>query len=318
MAKKREYYFKSCDKINRVHAIEWAPEDGNVKAVIQIVHGMAEHIDRYEDFALFMAEKGFLVTGEDHLGHGKTAATEADLGYFASERAKELLVGNVHKLKKYVQSKNGDVPYFILGHSMGSYITRKYIAKYGSGITGAVIVGTGFENPVSTGMGLKLIELVKSLKGERYKSSFITKIMFGNYMKRIPNPKTSSDWICTDDEVVSAYKADPFCDCTFTINGYETLVSLVREVCSDKSISKVPKYLPVYFVAGAEDPVGTYGVGVMKAFEKFRQAGIEDVDVKIYPGMRHEILNEKGKAEVYADVLAWIEDHMQESEPLYY
>lgn len=311
MAKKREFYFKSRDGINKVHAVEWRPDKGDAKAVLQIVHGMAEHIDRYDDFAGFMTDNGFIVVGMDNLGHGLTASTKEELGYFAKKNAKEYLVNNAHILKKQIEGENPELPYFFMGHSMGSYITRKYISTYGAGIDGCIIVGTGFESKLSTIPGLAIISIVEKLNGERYRSTFLDNAMFGAYSKRISNPSTSFDWICTDETVVKEYIDNPLDGVIFTVNGFKTLVSLVDEVCSRDTFSKTPVDLPMLLISGSEDPVGNYGKGVKKSFDCFKSAGIKDVKMKLYPGMRHEIINETGKMEVYKDILNWLDTHIE-------
>lgn len=314
MASKREFYFKSSDGINKVHAVEWSPEDGKIRGVLHIVHGMAEKVERYDDFARFMVDKGFLVVGDDHLGHGKTAASDKDFGYIAKENGAHLLVRDEHRLKKHIQESHPEVPYIFLGHSMGSYITRRYISVYGKGVDAAIIVGTGFQTRFETGVALAIASVYRRLRGDRYRSSLMTELAFGKYSDHIDNPRTESDWMCRDDKVVDAFKNDPLCDFVFTVNGYRTLFSLVREDCDPKTAAKVPKELPIYICSGAEDPVGQYGKGVMRTYDQYRDAGIRDLRVKIYPEMRHEIINEIGKEEVYQDILGWIEERFPANE----
>lgn len=309
MALKREFYFKSSDGINRVHTVEWSPEDGIVKAVLQIVHGMAEHIGRYDAFARFMADKGYLVVGDDHLGHGKTAASDTEFGYMGEDGA-HLLVKDEHRLQKHVKEQYPVVPYIILGHSMGSYITRRFISIYGHDVDACLILGTGFQSSLETGAGLTLAGIIGRAKGEHHRSDFLTELGFGKYCSRIENPRTESDWMCRDDKVVDEFKSDPLCDFIFTVNGYKALFTLVREDCDDRTAAKVPKELPIYILSGSEDPVGQYGEGVMKTYEQYKQAGIKDLQVKIYPQMRHEILNEYGKEEVFEDILRWTEERI--------
>lgn len=315
MALKREFYFKSSDGINRVHTVEWSPEDGTVKAVLQIVHGMAEHVGRYDAFARFMADKGYLVVGDDHLGHGKTAASDTEFGYMGEDGA-HLLVKDEHRLQKHMKEQYPVVPYIILGHSMGSYITRRFISIYGDDVDACLILGTGFQTSLETGAGLTLAGLIGKAKGEHHRSDLLTELGFGKYCSRIDNPRTESDWLCRDEKVVDEFKNDPLCDFIFTVNGYKALFTLVREDCDDRTAAKVPKELPIYILSGAEDPVGQYGEGVMKTYEQYKQAGIEDLQVKIYPQMRHEILNECGKEEVYEDIFRWIEERICSVEPL--
>lgn len=305
MAARREFYFKSSDGINRIHGVEWAPK-GTVRAVLQIVHGMAERVERYDDFARFMTDKGFLVAGDDHLGHGKSAAGEMDLGYIGKNGA-QLLVKDEHRLQKHMKERYPAVPYIILGHSMGSYITRRLISVYGEDADACLLLGTGFQSRLQTGTALAVAGMIGKLKGEHHRSDLMTELGFGKYCSRIDNPRTESDWMCRDEKVVDDFKNDPLCDFIFTVNAYKALFTLVRDDCDGRTVAKVPKKLPIYIASGSEDPVGQYGEGVMKTYEQYKQAGIEDLQVKIYPDMRHEILNEFGKEEVYKDILCWIE-----------
>lgn len=311
MAGKREFCFKSSDGVNRVHAVEWTPENGCVRAVLQIVHGMAERVERYDAFARFMAEKGYLVVGDDHLGHGRTAASEEDFGYIGKDGA-HLLVKDEHRLCRHMKELYPVVPYIILGHSMGSYITRRFISVYGDDVDACLILGTGFQTPAETGAGLTIAGIIGRLKGERHRSDFLTELGFGKYCARIDNPRTESDWMSRDEKVVDEFKNDPLCDFIFTVDGFKALLTLVREDCDDRTAMKVPKELPIYILSGAEDPVGQYGEGVMKTYEQYRRAGIENLQVKIYPQMRHEILNEFGREEVYEDILRWTEARIEE------
>ena len=204
------------------------------------------------------------------------------------------------------------VPYIILGHSMGSYITRRFISIYGDDVDACLILGTGFQSAAETGAGLTIAGLTGKLRGERHRSDFLTELGFGKYCARIENPRTESDWLSRDEKVVDDFKNDPLCDFIFTVDGFKALLTLVREDCDDRTAQKVPKELPIYILSGAEDPVGQYGEGVMKTYEQYRQAGIENLQVKIYPEMRHEILNELGKEEVYEDILRWTEERISE------
>ena len=178
MAKKREFYFKSCDGVNRIHTVEWSPEDGVVRAVLHIVHGMAERVERYDDFARFMADKGYLVVGDDHLGHGKTAAAPTDFGYIGEDGA-HLLVKDEHRLQRHMKQLYPVVPYIILGHSMGSYITRRFISIYGDDVDACLILGTGFQSAAETGAGLTIAGLIGKLRGERHRA-WVRKILCKN------------------------------------------------------------------------------------------------------------------------------------------
>ena len=309
MSVKKEFSFPSRDGINTCHACSWEPDNGNIRAVFQIVHGMQEYIERYNAFAEFLASNGFLVVGEDHLGHGHTAATEKDLGYFTKDHPETVIVRDVHRLKKMTQEKYPGIPYFILGHSMGSFILRKYLTMYGNGIDGAIIAGTGVMPAIVTGLAIFLTNVEKVFFGDRHISPLIDKIAFGGYNKKIKDAKSPSDWICSDRAVVRKYDQDSLCTFKFSVNAYRTLFKILNFVCRNKNLVTVPKELPILILSGDEDPVGAYGKGPQTVYEQYVKIGITDLGLTLYPGMRHEILNEKGNSEVYSDILNWTEKH---------
>ena len=311
MVKKIEFTFDSRDGMTKIHAVRWIPE-GKVLCILQVVHGMAEYIERYEALAQYLGEKGILVTGDDHLGHGKSVGADGTYGYFCEQDPATVVVRDVHRLKKMTQEEYPGVPYVILGHSMGSFIARNYLFKYGTGIQGAVICGTGSQ-PKALVKVCKLLAAVQSLfLGSKHTAKLMDKLAFGNYNQKIADAKTPFDWLCTDKAVVDAYMEDNLCGCTFTVNGFQTLFTLIDRLNQEENLLLMPKELPVYFIAGDKDPVGNYGEGVKKAFEDFKQAGMERISIKLYPGDRHELLNEKDKYKVYEDLYPWIMERVKE------
>ncbi len=305
---KEELYFDSRDGHTRLHAVRYAPEaPRQVRCVLQIVHGMAEYAERYEEFAEFLTEKGFVVTGEDHLGHGKSVGQEGKYGYFCRQDPATVVVRDVHRLKKMTEALYPDVPYVILGHSMGSFITRNYMYRYGTGIEAAVLMGTGMQ-PRGTLLAAKAVARIQSLFcGGGHVSRLIDKLAFGAYNKKISEPRTGFDWLSRDDSRVERYGADPLCGFTFTVNGFATLFELVSRLYSRDNLSRIPKKLPVFMVSGDADPVGDYGRGVRKAYDSLKAAGLENVQLKLYEGGRHELLNETNRGEVMQDIYEWIE-----------
>ena len=277
------------------------------KAVIQIVHGMAEHIGRYDDLARYLVGRGFVVCAEDHVGHGKSAAGAHEYGHMPARGGKGILVGDVRTLYLVASSLFPNAPYVLYGHSMGSFIARAYIARYGDELSACVLSGTGDVAVALSKAGRTLARVLAAAKGEAYRSKIIDEMGAGAYGKQIENARTSFDWLSTDEAVVDAYIADDLCGFMFTVGGYSTLLDLTAEIASPACAGRVPKDLPVLFVAGGEDPVGERGVGVARAANLLRRAGVERVDEMIYPGMRHEIHNEIGYEQVYDDVARWIE-----------
>ncbi|MBP3604353.1 MAG: lysophospholipase [Lachnospiraceae bacterium] len=311
MVKKEEFTFDSRDGISKIHAVRWIPE-GDIVCILQIVHGMAEYIERYEEVAQYFAERGILVTGEDHLGHGKSVSEGGTYGYFCKRDPATVIVRDVHRLKKMTQEAYPGVPYVILGHSMGSYMLRNYLFRYGTGIQGAILCGTGSMPQGIISAAKVLAKIQELVLGGKHVAKRLDNMAFGAYNKRLQPERTDKDWLCTDEKVVDIYKNDSLCGFTFTVNGFQTMFEIITRLNKEENLSKMPKNLPVYFIAGEEDPVGDYGEGVKKAYHDFENAGMENLSIKLYPGDRHEILNEKDKDQVYEDVYSFIMDRVKE------
>ena len=303
-----EIFYPSHDGKTTIHACIWRPE-GEIKGVVQIIHGMSEYAGRYSPFAQFLCEKGYLVCAEDHLGHGKSVTGERELGYFNSQRSTKIILDDIRALHLAVKKQTEGKPYFVLGHSMGSFFCRKYISLYGRELNGAVVMGTGFKGGAMLNFALLLVRLNALFCGWRHKSKFITKLAFGSYNKKFKPKRTEYDWLSEEEENVNAYLADPLCGFPFTDNGYHGLFSIMKDACSHKTIEATPKDLPVFLVAGKDDPVGDYGKGVLKVKRKLDGAEVKEVFIKLYEGARHEILNDFCRDEVEKDILAFIESN---------
>ncbi len=312
--RREEVEFDSRDGKSKIYGVRWIP-DGEVKGILQIIHGMSEYIGRYEAFAEYLTTQGFLVCGEDHLGHGETAIRgEMPTGYFCPQDPATVVVRDVHRMKKLTEEKYPGVPYFILGHSMGSFIARNYLLRYGKGIKGAVIMGTGAQSKGLLTASKAMAGVIGLFCGQKHLSKTINQAAFGAYCKRIENPETPQDWLSVNRENVTKYNADPMCGFPFTINGFKCLFELLWRLTDERELLKIPATLPVFFVAGAEDPVGEYGEAVKKVKESFVKAGIKDVSLKLYEGDRHEILNEDDRQTVYEDIRDWLNAHIEKTE----
>lgn len=309
--KKEEFYFNSYDGISKIHGVTWTPEDEPVRCVVQLVHGMAEYIERYDEFAEYLTENNILVVGHDHLGHGKSIGEHGTKGYFCRENAPEALVEDVHQVRIMMRERYPNAPYLILGHSMGSFILRNYLFKYSDGLAGVVIMGTGRKPAALLKVSKGIAAVQRLFLGDKHVGRFIDKLAFGNYHRKIAGYKTKQDWLSKDEARVSAYIADEFCGFVFTVNGFSTLFELIDRACRKKNLKTMTKDLPVFFAAGGDDPVGDYGKGVQKVYEMFGQAGMQDVTMKIYAGDRHEILNETDRAEVSQDILTFISESLK-------
>lgn len=306
MAKRRDFTYQSRDGITMIKAYEWAPDDDQIVGIVQIIHGMAEHMTRYDNFASFLTDNHYLVVGNDHLGHGDTAKCDEDLGYIAKTDASTIIVRDVHRLKKITQEAHPGLPYIILGFSMGSFVARKYIMQYGTGIDAAIIAGTGFHSKALCNFGRFVTRFTGVIHDEKYRSKFICKCIFGANNKRIKNVRTNNDWLSKETDIVDKYEADKYCGFLFTVNGYMCLYDLTDYSCTYDNVTKIPKDLPILLTSGAEDPVGNYGKAVQKTYEQYKKAGIKNITIKLYENDRHEIFNETDKETVYQDVLSWI------------
>jgi alpha-beta hydrolase superfamily lysophospholipase len=281
----------------------WVPE--KPKAILQIAHGMAEYSDRYDEFACYLADRGYLVCANDHAGHGRHAKVK---GFFAEQDGWEYLLKDMNALMDEVAADYEGLPCFLLGHSMGSFLARSYITRFG-GLRGVILSGTmGCRSGM--GLGRSLATIQKKCKGPQSLGKLISAIAFGANNKRIKNPVNLFAWLCTVDEVCVAYRNDPYCGFNFTAGAFYDLFSGMIEITSADWAGKVPKDLPIYVFSGEEDPVGAYGKGPTQVFEQLKSTGHEDVSLKLYSGGRHEMLNESNKEEAYADTFRWLEDHM--------
>ncbi len=302
---KEEFYFESYCGTNKIHAVKWVP-DGTPVCILQIIHGMAEYVERYEEFATFLTKQNILVVGEDHLGHGKSMGSNPP-GYFCEKEPHKVVIENVHILKDMIHEEYPDVPYVVMGHSMGSFMVRNFAHKYGKEVDGVVVMSTGLL-PKALLPAMKLILTVSiALRGSRHVSELINRISFGSYLKRIKNPQTPFDWLSVNKESVQQYMADDLCGFTFTLNGFKTLVGLNCDLYDTDKIAGMPKALPMLFLYGDEDPVGEYGKTVEKSYRMYVDAGMQQVSKIMYPGKRHELLKEDNKVDVMQDIYAWIQ-----------
>ena len=274
MTKEEVFSFPSADGRTTVHAVRWTPEDGKYRAVLQITHGMVEYIERYRAFAEFLNDNGFLVVGHDHIGHGESVVSKDEWGYFA-EHPSDTVVADMHTLREITRKEHPGVPYFMLGHSMGSYMLRKYLAIHGEGLTGAIIMGTGCIPDNTTKLAMFIAKLQAAFFGWHHRSKLLQKLSYDKYYHQfdLTGKDASNSWLTKDEEIVKTYYADPKCTFVFTVNAYMGLFEAVLFDNQQENIEAVPKSLPLFFVSGAMDPVGGCGSGVKKVYNKFDAAG---------------------------------------------
>lgn len=309
-----EFYFPSKDGNTEIHTMEWKPE-GEVKAVLQICHGMVEYIGRYDEFAQFLCERGYYVVGNDHLGHGKSVQAKSEYGFFSEKYGNACVLGDIHTLRQRIMKKYPDVPYFMLGHSMGSSLLRQYIQMYGNGLSGVILMGTVTDHMKLTLLfGKRLCRLMAVFRGWHYRSGLVDRMAMGAFNRKFKPARTRADWVTSDRERLDTYVADPLCSFMFTVNAYYNMFAGMISMQRKEGVYMIPKGLPVLFVSGADDPVGGFGKGVRKVFEKYQRAGIQDVSLRLYTRDRHEILNETDREQVFEDLLNWLEAHGQKKE----
>lgn len=302
--KKRNISFKSADGKTEIAAYIYTDEERAPQAVVQLSHGMCEYIGRYEDFISHLCAQGYVVCGNDHLGHG-ASGDHGTLGYFADQDGAQLVLEDLHSMNRIVHEQFPGLPVILFGHSMGSFFARWYAARWPETIDGLVICGTGGPNPLG-GIGLVLTALLSRLRGPKYRSQLINKLAFGTYLKQIENPRTPYDWITRDEEIVQNYAADPHCTFIFTVSAFHDLMTALATVSSKKWAAALPKTLPVLMISGDMDPVGNYGKGVRTVHGWLRDAGIQDLELILYPGARHEVVNETCRQKVYDDLTHWL------------
>ena len=306
MARKEELTYKSRDRETMIHAIRWIPDE-KPTAILQIIHGMQEYIDRYDEFATFMADNNIMVIGNDHLGHGGSVSEKVPLGYFCKNDPATVVLRDAHRLKKMTQEEYPGIPVILMGHSFGSFVAREYLTRYGTGIQAAIIQGTGMTPAGTLKFAKGMTAFLGAMFGEKHRSNFLNNMAFKAYLSKIPNAKTKFDWLSHNEDSVNKYINDPKDNFVFTINGFETLFELVTRVQDTGRMEDIPKKLPILLTAGKEDPVGNYGQGVEELYKIYKeQIGLTNVEMVLYDGMRHELQQEIGREKIFADQLEWI------------
>ena len=303
----RDFTYPSSTGKNEIRARICTP-DTKPKAVVQIAHGIAEYIDRYDAFMRFLAENGYVAVGNDHLGHGESAKLLEERGIFADRNGWDYVVEDMKALRDLVREEYHDIPYIFFGHSMGSFLTRTFLIRYPDLYDAAILSGTGQQSPLLINGGYFAANLLTKLKGPRSSGQALNDMAFGSYCKKIDDPRTSFDWLSRDPETVDRYIADPLCGFVCKTSLYRDMMGGLKFLTNQHNIDKMNKDAPIYFMSGAEDPVGDYGAGVEKAYKAFCDAGLHDVTIRLYPGGRHEMLNEINREDVMRDIVAWLDE----------
>jgi len=285
---------------------KWVDESKATKAILQIAHGMGEHSARYDDFAGFMAKNGFVVYANDHRGHGETARTDSELGFFDEQDGWNKVVEDVYLLSLESKKTDPGLPLFLLGHSMGSFIARDLISKYSADYQGVVLSGTTGDPGAIAVVGTLIGKLLAALQGKTHKNKFLHNTAFGKFNAPFKPNRTDFDWLSRDEQVVDKYAADPKCGMTMSIGFILDLTGGISYINSPEAFNGTGIDLPILMISGQEDPVSEGGKGVKEVYEKYITRGVKDLEIKLYDQCRHEILNELNKEEVYEDVLNWM------------
>lgn len=303
---KKNITFKSTSGLCDISATEYSPDETvEIKGIIQIAHGMAEHRERYENFIEYLNKNGYVVFMNDHLGHGKSVTNDSELGFFGKKAGYIHLVEDMKQLTDIAKKEYPNLPLILFGHSMGSMLARLYTERYGNGLTAAVYCGTAGPTPAAK-LGIPIVKAIKSAKGDHYRSKFVDNLAFGAYNKKFKPARTPFDWLTKDNDIVDAYINDPYCGFLFTTCGYIDLMTLIGVINRPDWYTSVPSELPIYLISGSDDPVGNYGKGIREVYRNLVDSKHSDVSIKLFENDRHEILNETDRAEVYKRVLDWI------------
>ncbi len=301
----KDITFPSSDGKNTIHAELFIPSDNNIRGVVQIAHGMTDYIGRYALMAEAFCAAGFVVAGNDHLGHGDSVATPDDYGFFASKNGYIHVIDDVKRMNDLLREEFPDKKVILLGHSMGSFISRLYAIKYTDSIDGLIIHGTAGPNPI-LGAGKLLVKIIRAFKGERHRSNFVRSLADGGYNKGFDPAEGDGAWLTRDPSMVADRIGNPKNDFIFTLAGYEDLFTMLGGVSSDAWFESFPHNLHTLVISGEQDPVGDFGKGVRYVYDNLKKQG-NDVELKLYSGARHELFNETNRDEVFADLIAWLE-----------
>lgn len=308
-----EFTFLSSDGKTQLHGMLWEPEGTEPRAVLQLCHGVGEHIARYDGFARALNAQGIAVAGHDHLGHGSSLPEGGTPVYFGAGNTWNTVVDDIYVLHQRLKQRYPHTPLCIMGHSMGSFLTRTYLIRYPGTVRAAILMGTGWQPHAAITGGLALANAIAAVAGENSTSELVTELAFGSYNKPFAPNRTKSDWLSADEANVDAFIADPMCYSDATVGLFRQMLHGIRFNQRMSHLRQMDKDMPVLFVSGDKDPVGACGKGVRQSFAAFRAAGMRDCTLKLYPGLRHEILNEGAyAAQVTEDILTWLTERLGE------
>ena len=298
----KEYKLKMRDG-KEIYLYKWNVEEGVApKGVVQLIHGMAEYGSRYDRFAKELVSDGYIVYADDHRGHGKSADSMSDLGYISDNDGFHTMVHDQNEINKFIKSENEGLPVYIFGHSMGSFISQRYMELYGNTVDGVILSGTGGKPNATMSFGIFLSKMIMAMKGRKGSGALMDKIGFGNYNDKYETKRTKFDWLSRDEEEVDKYILDPYCGALFPISFFYDFLRGMKSIHKSENLNGIPKNLPIQIFSGDMDPVGNYGEGIKSLVSELTGLGIKNLNYKLYDGARHEIVNEINRDEVTSDV----------------
>ena len=300
-----EFSFLSSDGKSSIYAKIHEPNEGEIRGVVQLAHGMVDHVERYGELVAYLTGEGYVFAGNDHLGHGKTAKCKDDFGFFASKDGYKYVVDDLYTMNQELHKRYPGKPVILLGHSMGSFLSRLYAVKYPTSLDGIIIHGTGGKNPALP-FGKIVVAVLRAIKGERYRSALVKKLSFMGYNSRFDKSEGDDAWLTRAGELVADRNGDDRTNFIFTLAGYNDLFTMLGECNSSHWYSEYPKSLPTLLMAGADDPVGNYGEGVREVYDGLSKEGVVALDIALYEGARHELFNETNRAEIFRDMCDWL------------
>ena len=305
-----EYTYPSHDGKHTIYAEIYSPKKGAPKGIIQLAHGMMDHVGRYKNLAEYLTGKGYILAGNHHLGHGKSAGNEDDFGFFADEGGVDYLIADMFTFNKHLRETYPDIPLALMGHSMGSFITRLYACVYPHSMRGIIIHGTAGPNKLLP-FGRALAKMTSALRGKRHRSTLITKLAFGAYNSKFPKSEGITAWLTSDKSQVLNRESDKYTQFFFTASAYSDLFRMLKDCNSKKWFEEYPKDMPTLLQSGGMDPVGNYGKGPDYVYKHLLLQGCKSVESKVYGSARHELFNETCRDEVFSDMIEWFEKNIK-------
>lgn len=304
--KKSNFTFKGEEDID-IYVYKYEPiEKENINGIVQISHGMSEEASRYERFAKYLTDDGYIVYINDHRGHGRSVKDIHNIGILAKKDGIHCIVRDLNKLTNIIKEENKEVPIFLFSHSMGSFAAQRYIIDHSKDIDGVILSGTNGLYGLEVDLGFLVAKIMSKVQGREKQAYLIDKIAFGGFNKVFKPNKSEFDWLSRDEKEVIKYIENEYCGVVFSNGYFYDLFKLFKEIRDVNNLNKISKKLPIYIFAGDKDPVGKFGKGIIELYTNYKRADIENVEYRLYEGGRHEMLNEINREQVMADTLNWI------------